>query len=67
MVVVLENLHDKFTCLCPFTLTIQNCFFFVCAFTGSYTVVPLLKDTLPKGHLSNKDRIIIWQEVLWMP
>ncbi len=30
------------------------------------TVVPLLKDTLAKGHLSNKDRII-WHQVLWMP
>ncbi len=27
------------------------------------TVVPLLKDTLTKGHMSNKDRII-WQQVL---
>ncbi len=30
-----------------------------------YVVPPLLKDTLAKGHLSNKDRMI-WQ-VLWMP
>ncbi len=29
------------------------------------TVVPLLKDTLAKGHLSNEDRII-WQQVLWI-
>ena len=30
----------------------------------AYTVVPLLKDILAKGHLSNKARII-WQ-VLWI-
>ncbi len=29
------------------------------------TVVPLLKDPLTKGHLSNRD--IIWQQVLRMP
>ena len=28
-------------------------------------VVPLLKNTLPKGHLSNTDRIT-WQEDLWI-
>ena len=43
----------------------------ICAFKDTvvytmYTVVPLLKDTHTKGHLSNKDRII-WQQVLWMP
>ncbi len=32
---------------------------------NQYTVVPLLKDTLAKGHLSNKDRII-WHQVLWL-
>ncbi len=31
-----------------------------------YTVVPLLKDTIAKGHLSIKDSII-WQQVLCMP
>ncbi len=31
------------------------------------TVVPLsLKDTIAKGHLSNKDRFL-WPQVLWMP
>ena len=34
--------------------------------TSVYTVVPLLKDTLAKENLSNKDRII-WQQVLWVP